>query len=157
MAVLIHVHQGLRTLYLTFCQRFVQFSGSSERADKISRGTFPNPESANNALHAGKVIWESFAVLRPTHAVQPLRQAWRNGCAELDRTGRQITGRRAAMMSSRIGRRFGARSEPGTPPCGRRLAVQCEGCGCAHKRKRPRRSGARTFRTSPQKTISSKN
>jgi hypothetical protein len=40
MAVLIHVHQGVRTLYLTFCQRLVQFGGSSERADKISRETF---------------------------------------------------------------------------------------------------------------------
>jgi hypothetical protein len=60
MAVLIHVHQGVRTLYLTFCQRLVQFGGSSYRADKISRRTFPDPESANNAFHAGKVSWESF-------------------------------------------------------------------------------------------------
>jgi hypothetical protein len=60
MAVLIHVHQGVKTLYLTFCQRLVQFSGYSERGDKISRETYPNPESANNALHAGRVIWESF-------------------------------------------------------------------------------------------------
>jgi hypothetical protein len=60
MAVLIHAHQGVRTLYLTFCQRLVQFGGSSERADKISRETFRDPESANNALHAGKVSWQSF-------------------------------------------------------------------------------------------------
>jgi hypothetical protein len=61
MAVLIHVHQGVRTLYLTFCQRLVQFKESADPADtKISRGTFPDPESANNALHAGKVSWESF-------------------------------------------------------------------------------------------------
>lgn len=58
MAVLIHRQQGLRTLYLTFCQRLVQFE---EYADtKISRETFPDPERANNALHAGKVSWESF-------------------------------------------------------------------------------------------------
>jgi hypothetical protein len=60
MAVLMHVHQGVRTLYLPFCQRLVQFGGSSERADKISRENFPNSESANNVFHAGKVIWESF-------------------------------------------------------------------------------------------------
>jgi hypothetical protein len=61
MAVLIHVHQGVRTLYLTFCQRLVQFEKSDDPADtKISRETFPDPVSANNALHAGKVSWESF-------------------------------------------------------------------------------------------------
>jgi hypothetical protein len=60
MAVLIHVHQGVRTLYLAFCQRLVQFGGSGDRADKISRETFRDPESANNALHAGKVSWQSF-------------------------------------------------------------------------------------------------
>jgi hypothetical protein len=58
MAVLVHRRQGLRTLYLTFCQRLVQFADSADT--KISRDTFPDPESANNALHAGKVSWESF-------------------------------------------------------------------------------------------------
>jgi hypothetical protein len=61
MAVLIRVHQGVRTLYLTFCQRLVQWEESGDPADtKISRETFPDPERANNALHAGKVGWESF-------------------------------------------------------------------------------------------------
>jgi hypothetical protein len=32
-----------------------------------------------------------------------LRQAWRDGCSQLDRTGRQITGRRLAMTSSPLG------------------------------------------------------
>jgi hypothetical protein len=58
MAVLIHRRQGLRTLYLTFCQRLVQFEETTDT--KISRETFPDPESANNALHAGKVSWENF-------------------------------------------------------------------------------------------------
>jgi hypothetical protein len=57
MAVLIHVHQGVRTLYLTFCQRLLQFEESDT---KISRETFRDPASANNALHAGKVSWQSF-------------------------------------------------------------------------------------------------
>jgi hypothetical protein len=61
MAVLIHHRQGLRTLYLTFCQRLVQFKESGDPADtKISHETFPDPARANNALHAGKVSWESF-------------------------------------------------------------------------------------------------
>jgi hypothetical protein len=61
MAVLIHHRQGLRTLYLTFSQRLVQFKESGDPADtKISRETFPDPASANNALHAGKVSWERF-------------------------------------------------------------------------------------------------
>jgi hypothetical protein len=33
------------------------------------------------------------AIVRPAYALQPLRQVWGDGCAELDRTGRQITGR----------------------------------------------------------------
>jgi hypothetical protein len=61
MAVLIHVHQGVRTIYLAFCQRLVQVKEYGDPADtKISHETFPDPESANNALHAGKVTWESF-------------------------------------------------------------------------------------------------
>jgi hypothetical protein len=61
MAVLIHVHQGVRTIYLTFCQRLVQVKEYGDPADtKISHETFPDPESANNALHAGKVSWKIF-------------------------------------------------------------------------------------------------
>jgi hypothetical protein len=46
---------------------------------------------------------------RSTHALQPLGQAWCDGCAELDRTGRQIIGRREAMMlSRRQSRRIGS-------------------------------------------------
>jgi hypothetical protein len=60
MAVLIRVHRGVRTLYLTFCQRLVQFEESGDPADKISRETFPDPDIANNALYAGKVSWKSF-------------------------------------------------------------------------------------------------
>jgi hypothetical protein len=47
-------------------------------------------------------------------------------------------------------------SQPGTPPRGRRLAVQREGCGCAHKEKGPAEAEPDLPAASRQKLISSK-
>jgi hypothetical protein len=77
---------------------------------------------------------------------------WCNGGAKLDRAGRYIAERspamdvlahRSALWCPVTTRNPAVR--PGVWPCSVR------GCGCAHKRERPRRGRARTSRTSPQK------
>jgi hypothetical protein len=54
---------------------------------------------------SGGAIWMNGrppgVLVQPAYAVQLLRQAWCDGCAQLGRTGRQITGGRQAVRSSR--------------------------------------------------------